>query len=84
MKFINDFLQIHIHAFLFEWLCQQVIRNLISNALKFTPEDGVVTVHCSHTEDENNKKVIRISVTDTGAGISAVSMHYNDQEQYLI
>ena len=44
----------------------QVIRNLISNAFKFTKE-GSVTLEISNTSDE--KLPIKISVTDTGMGI---------------
>lgn len=41
-----------------------VVRNLLSNALKFTPEDGTVRVRVEETEKE---AVLR--VRDTGAGI---------------
>ena len=43
-----------------------VIRNLISNALKFTAESGVVTLTCY----EKNKNEVAVSVSDTGVGIS--------------
>ncbi len=42
----------------------QVLSNLISNALKFTPEGGVVTVKTEQTGPE-----IKVSVTDDGPGI---------------
>ena len=44
----------------------QILGNLIGNALKFTPEKGVVTVRLSG--DEGNA---RFDVIDTGPGISA-------------
>jgi two-component system sensor histidine kinase BaeS len=47
------------------WL-HQVITNLLTNALKFTPADGRVTIGC---EDAGTVAVLR--VTDTGAGIPA-------------
>ena len=42
----------------------QVINNLISNALKFTPEGGTITIYM----EESDRNVL-ISVTDTGVGI---------------
>jgi len=45
---------------------QQVIWNLLSNALKFTPKGGSVTVRMTHSGS-----VIRLSVQDTGRGIAA-------------
>src|SRR5262249_4298128 len=47
----------------------QVIHNLISNAIKYTPEDGKVRLT---TEAAGNQIVIRIS--DTGMGIPAESL----------
>lgn len=44
---------------------RQIILNLLSNALKFTPHNG--KIHLNLHTDENN--VTHISVTDTGCGI---------------
>jgi PAS domain S-box-containing protein len=43
----------------------QVLLNLISNAIKFTPEDGKVTVAI----EENGNEWAKISVADSGPGI---------------
>jgi signal transduction histidine kinase len=42
----------------------QLLDNLVSNAIKFTPRDGLVTVRLSAHSD-----LIRLEVSDTGIGI---------------
>ena len=45
----------------------QVIRNLVSNALKFTPDGGMITVKLFTVADG---KVVRLEVQDTGPGMT--------------
>jgi CheY-like chemotaxis protein len=48
----------------------QVITNLLTNAIKFTPENGKVTLSAEKTEDADGEITLRIEVADTGIGIS--------------
>lgn len=59
LKYIGDELRL-----------SQVITNLLGNAVKFTPENGTITVNITNTAGENNTDTIGISVKDTGIGIS--------------
>jgi signal transduction histidine kinase len=47
----------------------QVIRNLLSNAWKYTPENGKVTLQVRKTQSDDSKEYLEISVSDTGQGI---------------
>jgi signal transduction histidine kinase len=55
-----------IHAVLDPARFKQVLYNYLSNALKFTPEGGQVTISLS-SESSN---AFRVEVTDTGIGIA--------------
>ena len=48
----------------------QVITNLLSNAVKFTPKKGTIKIDTRLLKEENGVCTIRISVTDSGIGIS--------------
>ena len=50
---------------------QQVVWNLLTNAIKFTPPGGVVTVRIERSGEQ-----AEITVTDTGAGIPAAFLPY--------
>jgi signal transduction histidine kinase len=49
---------------------QQIVWNLLSNSIRFTPAGGVVTLSLSRREDEIGAGWALITVRDTGAGIS--------------
>jgi signal transduction histidine kinase len=48
----------------------QVITNLMTNAIKFTPEKGRISLTTQNVEEKDGEITIRIEVTDTGIGIS--------------
>ncbi|MGB7892311.1 MAG: ATP-binding protein [Microcoleus sp.] len=50
---------------------QQVVWNLLSNALKFTPKDGRVQISLQRVNSH-----VEITVSDTGAGISSDFLPY--------
>ena len=47
-------------------MIETVIRNLVSNAVKFTPKRGRITVLAKRSDED----IIEISVCDTGIGIN--------------
>ncbi|MEW6325564.1 MAG: ATP-binding protein [Nitrospirota bacterium] len=50
---------------------KQVLLNLLLNALQATGRGGVITVSGEYVEENANDRFIRLSVADTGVGISA-------------
>lgn len=53
---------------------QQIVFNFLSNAVKFTPEKGEVTLRAERMPGADGVERVRVSVLDTGPGI-APSQH---------
>jgi signal transduction histidine kinase len=59
----------NMSAFFDPDMLKTILRNLVSNAIKFTPEDGLITVKARELGD-----FIELSVSDTGTGLSPADM----------
>ncbi len=62
---------------------QQVLWNLISNAVKFTPDGGAITFRCRRIEVDGGGGRMQLEVSDTGVGIEppALSRIFDAFEQ---
>lgn len=48
---------------------EKILFNLLSNAFKFTPENGNIDVNLIYENSQTNQQQVRIEVRDTGIGI---------------
>jgi len=48
----------------------QIITNLLTNAIKFTPENGRIEVNADKLDERDGEITLRIEVADSGIGIS--------------
>lgn len=48
---------------------KQVVLNLLSNALEFTPQDGKIEITTKHESENGDSRTISIEVSDDGVGI---------------
>jgi signal transduction histidine kinase len=53
----------------------QVLNNLVNNAIKFTGNDGVVSISLKVTDNSLTTQVLEFCVADSGIGISDKSMN---------
>ncbi len=58
----------HMELFADTEMVETVLINLLSNAFKFTPEKGSITVKL-RVNEQNNQQYCRVSVQDSGIGI---------------
>ncbi len=58
---------------------QSAFSNLISNAIRYTPDDGIITIRCY-----KKKKKIVFSVQDTGEGIAPHHLNHLTERFYRV
>ncbi len=79
LKVVKDLEEDLPHAWCDRLRLIQILSNLVSNAIKYTPEGGQITLSAEHTiniwDEHGPAEMIHFSVQDTGYGIAA-----DDQE----
>jgi signal transduction histidine kinase len=57
---------------------RQVLRNLITNALRYTPPGGMVSINAvaSGKQDISGSETVTVTVSDTGTGIAPADLPY--------
>jgi len=65
-----------------EHMVNTIIRNLVSNAVKYTKETGNIILNTKETTGKNGKQFVKFSVEDDGIGISDenISKIFNSKE----
>ncbi|MEI6089146.1 MAG: PAS domain S-box protein [bacterium] len=63
---INYDIPLDVVVFADRNMIQTIIRNLVSNAVKFTPKGGQITISAKYSDDQS----VEISIKDTGIGMS--------------
>jgi hypothetical protein len=61
-----------------------VFRNFLSNAVKFTPEYGTISVHVDSMSTDTGRNLAVISVTDSGVGLSKENLRHLFEEVCVI
>ncbi|MBI5472141.1 MAG: response regulator [Ignavibacteriae bacterium] len=70
LNFMSD--EEDVHGFFDEDVLEKILNNLISNALKFTPEEGMVQIALTPIPSPTGRgeRGVRVVVSDTGIGIA--------------
>jgi len=67
---VNNYIPIGFEANVDIDMAKTILRNLISNAIKFTPNNGKIAINVEKGDSE-----ITVSVTDTGIGMSTRTLN---------
>ena len=69
---ISHYILNDLYVFVDYNMINTVLRNLISNAIKFTPQGGKIIISLNETGKNSNpdEKFVIVTVSDTGVGIS--------------
>lgn len=68
---LNIYYRLDTRYLIFDYTyLQKVIINLVSNAIKFTPNHGMITVYAATITQPDGGKRLYLSVRDTGSGIA--------------
>ena len=61
-----------------------IINNLISNAIKFTPDGGAIDVSAKQIQHDRDKDFVELKVRDTGIGIDADKIEHIFERYYQV
>ncbi|MCS6882485.1 MAG: HAMP domain-containing sensor histidine kinase [Oscillochloridaceae bacterium] len=61
--FTEDFPEVYVDVD----ITQRIIQNIVGNAIKFTPENGLISINISRREDRSGE--LAVAIRDTGPGI---------------
>jgi signal transduction histidine kinase len=65
-------------------LLELAFRNLISNAIKYTPDGGRIDIDAQRVMGSAEIELLRISIRDTGIGIAAEHLHRIFENFYTV
>ena len=65
-------------------LFQKALNNVVVNAIKYTPDNGTVSVNAETVEDERMGPCIEIRVQDTGIGIDPANLDVIFEKLYQL
>ena len=65
-------------------LFQKALNNVVVNAIKYTPDNGTVSIQAESVEDERLGPCIEIRVQDTGIGIDPANLDVIFEKLYQL